>query len=276
MDNTAPPPADMPPPAAPVATTSTGSAGWPNLNAGGLMVYGNITVSMSKELVGKPITIAPDVYYGVNDQLTVGLVHQPGFIANYGGGICANGKKKTAGVEIDYCGKTYNNVGAEALYALMNGATSLSAQAGFHMADIDNSIMQLHLGVAGRWGSGNLGIFFNPMLAIGLNKRDGAKDPTTGATVGGNKEHIMIPVRVAFQATPVLSPFLDTGIGGPLDGFGDAYGVPLGIGALFGASPNLSVGAEFLFPEVAGGADVPKGASRTDMRVLNLFINWTK
>ena len=37
-----------------------------------------IDVNMSADAVGKPFSIAPDIYYGVSDKLSVGLTHDTG------------------------------------------------------------------------------------------------------------------------------------------------------------------------------------------------------
>ena len=70
--------------------------------------------------------------------------------------------------------------------------------------------------------AGPMVIVFDPSINIGLTERD-----------GGNKEFLQLPVRLGFMATPQLNLGLSLALDGALDGFGDNYFVPLGVGGTF-------------------------------------------
>jgi hypothetical protein len=101
-----------------------------------------------------------------------------------------------------------------------------------------------------------------PQIGIGLNKRD---EPA------GNREFIEVPLQLAVQATPQLSFFLDSGINGQTNAFDATYLVPLGVGAVFAALPNLDVGAELVFPHAVSGM---KGDNATDVPALAFFASY--
>ena len=71
-----------------------------------------------------------------------------------------------------------------------------------------------------------------------------------------------------------MSQEFRTGIGGYFDSFGDNYGVPLGIGAVYSLNQTMDVGGEFAFPRIAGGA--PEGSENpgADLRQLEIFFNY--
>ena len=258
----APPPEAAPPVAEAPPATATAPAGAaasmsgpyfqrPLTNpAGTVTINGAIDLNLSKNAVLKPIYVTPDIYYGINDQLTVGIAH--GYwedIFQGGGGLCLGGQDRG-------CYKAYNKVSLDALYSLLRQANfDLAAHAGLDFRNIDQNFLGLHLGVALKFTSGPLAIVADPSLGVGLNKRD-----------VGNKESITIPVRIGFQASPTVAAFLDTGIGGPTSGFSDSYQIPAGVGALVAVAPIADVGAKFEFSNLGG-----KGHSADYRDLMILF-----
>jgi len=218
--------------------------------AGTVTINGAIDLNLSKNAVLKPIYVTPDIYYGINDQLTLGIVHGAWEdIFQGGGGLCLGGQDRG-------CFKAYNNVTLDGLYSLLRQAGfELAAHAGFDFRNIDQKFLGLHLGAALKFTSGPLAIVADPSLGVGLNKRD-----------QGNKESITIPVRIGFQASPTVAAFLDTGIGGPTSNFGDSYQIPAGVGALVAVAPIADVGAKFEFSNLGG-----KGHSADYRDLMILF-----
>ena len=211
------------------------------LTKGMLQINGNIGVSMSKELVGKPIVVTPNVFYGVSDKLTIGLVNSS---------LCVTGKDNG-------CAKAFNSLGLDVIFAFMTGKLNVGAHGGVAIPQLSDPMLAgVKVGVLGKYMAGKIAVTFDPSLYIGITERD------------FNKEGLDVPVHVAFQATPKLAPFLHTGISAPLDGFGDFYQVPVGVGALFGMSNKLDIGGQFTFANLAG-----KGSS-ADFRAVNIFCNF--
>ncbi len=221
------------------------------LAKGMIEIRADVFINMSTDLVGKPIAIAPDIYYGVSDKLSLGLTH--------GIGLCLTGTDSG-------CAKVYNDIGFAGIFSLKRDAKmELAAAGGLELNSLDPMQARLNVGVNFKYVAGKIGIYVNPSLGLGLNKRD-----------AGNKETLTLPVTLAFQATPELNVHVRTGIGGlnglqggaPLDGFGDGFVIPLGVGALFAVSNKLDVGGEFFFPGIAGS-----DLASTDARGLILTGN---
>ena len=83
------------------------------LPAGRVFVEVFAEINLSADAALKPLSIAPDLWYGVNDELTVGLVHSArgatGLFGATGNGLCLTG-------EDNGCAKIYNNLGIDARY----------------------------------------------------------------------------------------------------------------------------------------------------------------
>lgn len=205
------------------------------LGGGMIQIALPVAASLSADQVGKPIGVAPDIYYGVTDDLMVGLTHS--------GGLCLTGKSNG-------CGKVYNDVGVDAVYRFIAGDLELGAHVGVPVLQLsDPFLLGLRVGVIGRWvGLNNkLGILFDPGIQLGLTKRD-----------AGNKEVLYVPLQIAFQATSALAVGVTTAFGGPLDGIGDAYAGSLGVMSLFHINAMLDAFAQFTFDNLygkGGGAD---------------------
>jgi hypothetical protein len=224
-------------------------------SAGNLQVTVPVVLQLSKERVLKPVWVPLDVRYGVNDQLEVYLSHAApvGPIASEGG-VCLGGTER-------FCGKLYDNLQLGGQFSLLKDpAMELAALAAFVVKSLDAGVYGVDVGVNFKYNAGAVAIKAAPQLIIGANKRD-----------AGNKEGLFVPVQIAFQATPELAAFVDTGIAGMLDGFGDGYVVPAGVGASFAVMPTLDVGAEFMLPGVVTGA---KGDNAFDSRLLAVFAQW--
>jgi hypothetical protein len=197
------------------------------LDKGMLEIRGDtLMINMSSDAVAKPLSIAPDVFYGVSRKLSVGITH--------GTGICLSGTDNG-------CAKAYNDVGVEALYSLMSqGNFQVAGRGGLQAVAIDPFAMGLNIGVRGRLNAGNLAIVFDPGLYVGFTERDLLK------------EFVTIPVQVQFQVNEQTNVYALSGINGPLDGFGDAMTIPVGAGASFAVNNRLDFGGEFQFTNLAG------------------------
>jgi hypothetical protein len=230
-----------------------------------------ININLSADAVAKPVFFTPSVYYGVNEKLSVGLTHdrgttmwtpRPGLrlitidvlgtpvLVGAGAGICISGEENG-------CPKVYDNLGLDAIYSVTSEKFSFAAHGGLDIASFDPMLLQLRVGGLGRYmATDKVAIVFDPRVTIGITERD------------FNKEQIDVPVWGWFMANDKLAAYLHLGIAGPLDGFGDAFSVPLGLGANYMVNEKLTVGGDFQFVNLLG-----KGGD-ADGRVLGLRVGY--
>jgi len=248
----------------------TASAERPHLTLpkGSVQVAANLEINMSADAVAKPLSLAPDVGYGLSDDLTLALVHSryaiTGLRANAGGGLCLSGSDGG-------CVAVYNNVGAEAAYDLGQEGLGLAAVAGFHALNLDAGLHALKIGVRVRYPAGKLAINAAPSLLIAVTKRE----DDAGNRL--NKDTLWVPVQATYKATPEVTVGVGTGLKGPLSGFGDAWQVPLGFMVQYAFDKQLGVGASWVFGQLVGGA-APAPApdpTGTELRGPQLWATYT-
>src|SRR5687768_14788793 len=75
--------------------------------AGQLVIGVPIVINMTSDLVADPINVPLDIYYGVSDDLTLGISHSSGLVQGVtpyriASGLCLSGDL--------FCSKAYNNI----------------------------------------------------------------------------------------------------------------------------------------------------------------------
>jgi len=218
-----------------------------------------VAMNLSSDLVGKPISIAPDIYYSLSDKLQIGLIHTGPmhWQTKPGAGLCVTGKDNG-------CPNVYDNVGFDAMYGLIySDKLHLSAHATFYVLSIDQSFTAVGLGLAGKYHfNDKVSLFFDPQVLPVLSDRDLLDDG------------LFVPLEVQLQAAEPTTVKLLTGINGSLQAFGDTYEVPVGIGIVQNISESLDVGVRFSFDNLLG--KVPDGVGRADQRSLAALVTLRK
>jgi hypothetical protein len=242
------------PVAAPAAAGDYVSRGL-TLGAGTFQVTLPIVIGLDKGAAAKKIEIPLDLRYGVTNELEVFASHSfmgvsPVFS---GGGVCIGDKDK-------YCPKVYNNVAIGGQYSLLKqpGLELSGLLAADIIAFSPDLLLNVDVGVGFKYNANPIAIKVTPVVSLAATKRS---DRLV-------KDLISVPLQVAFQATPELALFLDTGLLSPLKNMGDSYVVPVGVGGSFAVQKGLDVGAEFMFTALVTGA---KGDKAMDARSAMVF-----
>lgn len=229
------------------------------LPAGRLNVAVNLELEMSKGRVGEPVSISPDLSYGVTSDLTVALVHSrvalTGFRAAVGGGLCLTG---TDGG----CVAVYNNVGAEAWFNVARGRNAAALGGGVHALNLDAGFYGAKLGARFRHTHGKVAVHAQPSVIVAVTERE---DNGAGRL---NRDTLWVPIQLTYKGTPALTCGLGSGVKGALDNFGDAWQVPLGFMATYAIDPDTTAGASWVFGQVLAGTD-----DGFDQRGLQLWVN---
>lgn len=234
------------------------------LPAGALLVQLPVEVSLTKDQVAKPLSIAPDLWYGVADKLSVGIIHSTvgaaGVYGTAGQGVCVTGDGDGG------CEKVYDNAGLAVRYGVLDGGFSLAADVGAFASSFDPFTLSAKVGFTGMLPAGPLHVIFSPNIFIGITERDAGDGG--GA---GNKEVISVPVTFALGLGSKLSLGVQAGLLAPLDGFSDGIVVPLAGGLRFSLTPKLGFDATFSFPLFYNKA-IDDGTN-TDVRTVVFTTN---
>ena len=236
------------------------------LPAGKVNLAVNLEIQMTADKVGKPVSVAPDVSYGVTPDLTVALVHSrfatSGFRAAVGGGLCVTG-------EDNGCPEVYDNVGVEGWYSLSRGQLAIAAGGGVHAVSLANDFYDLKAGAKLRYTMDKVAVHALPSVFIALTERE------DDAGARKNPDQLWVPVQLTYKATGEVTVGVGSGIKGPLSGFGDAWEVPLGAMATYAIDPVTTVGGSWVFGKLVGGAPNPPepapAATGVDYRGLQVW-----
>jgi hypothetical protein len=217
----------------------------------------NLLVNASKGRFGKPISLAPDLYYSITDSVQIGLLHTlpMGWQTTPGAGLCLTGTS-------DGCPKVYRNVGFDFMYGLLFGDFHLSLHSSQYLTFVPDPFptgVMWTVGFAGKLHFTNeVALYFDPQIGITLTHRDLYKD------------QLFLPLELQIQASRAVSLKLLTGVTGQLSDLGNTYRVPLGLGVVANLTPHVDLGLRFSFDNLLGHKD--EGVARTDERSLGLLL----
>ena len=190
-----------------------------------------VRLDMSNDQFGEPISVAPDLFYGVTGRLTLGIVHDVG--------VCVVGG----------CG--YNDGGVAALVRIYEGdRVSLAAIGRVHGT---LSIFGATVGAKLRVRTGQMAIVVAPGLYVGIRGRlppvDAPPEDIDKYRSGGFE----VPVQVQLQIGDRTMAYVTTGLTeGTFDEFGRTTKVPFGFGASLTLSSRLDLGGEFYIHNFVG------------------------
>ena len=215
-----------------IACATTARAEPLTLPAGDLALRLVMEGSLDRQTPLRPLSFAPDAWFGASDRLTVGLVHSSQSVDRIAAGatFCV---RELAGT----CDAPYRGSGLDARYAL---TPDIAPRARFLVRDVDPWKPALALGALMRWTRGRYELVTDPYLRIGLHARG-----------LGNRDALVVPVwlgaRVANGRIAIR-----TGVDGDLAVWSDGWHVPVGV--LFEGHPTtaLTVGVEVGWASLLG------------------------
>lgn len=233
------------------------------------MLHAQLGINLSTDAVGKPINLSPDIWYGINDKLTVGLIHSAvgatGIQGIPGTSLCLTG-------EDNGCGKLYDNVGLAARYTLKSDAKmQLALDGGLFVNSFDPFQLALKVGIAGRYRAGkSLALEFSPNIFFGVTERDGGGDPMVAAS--SNKETLALPINVVYGLNEKVGLLAQLALLLPFENAGDLYTVGLALGGTYAINKQLSLELIFALPVLVTGLKDAMGDSigGVDARTLTL------
>lgn len=253
--------------------------GWPSeitrrpltLAEGMLEITAPLGVGLNRDRTGRPVFLAPAVSYGVTDALTLGVRHFQG--------LCVSGGPE--------CAKVYGDASLDALWSAWRGpSTDLAVGVALNASPVTDPLaLSVEGRLVARLRAGPASLTVAPSLEVGVTHRDDAlsrNEPLTFPlattsfgffqTVPRNRELLRLPVTLAVQASPRLALAAAASLDGPLDGFSDAYRIPVGAAIVLSPSPLWDIGVSFTFLDLLGASRV--GVDRADQRGAQAFVSY--
>lgn len=195
-----------------------------------------IELNLSKRYEWDPVSVAPDLWFGVTDLITVGLIHSSRAtgVIDAGNGLCSTGTAHG-------CPAAYDNIGVDGRYALRRGWLAIAARVRAIATSFDPFKPSVRPGALIRLHRGRFGVIADPHLQLGLSRRD-----------EGNRDWLRIPLWAAIQPARGVAIALRTGIDGELATFADTFAVPIGLDVTVRITARIELTAFVGFPTLLG------------------------
>lgn len=243
--------------AAPLAWgQATGTAGargiWPTqvisrpatLDRNQSEVWAPVGVFLNKDNEGEPIFAAPNLGWGIHDNLTLRLMHlEPVRPPSVPGGLCLSGSDNG-------CPEVYLNTTVDLMWGISARPSPAAIHVGIDAYRWDPFFLGATGGVLLRlpFASDKLALQLDPSVYIAITKRD-----------EGNEDRLGVPAQLTWQATPEIAVYGLSGLYSTFDDFGDLYEIPLGAGFTYNYKNVADVGAQFVFTNLLGANDSADG-----------------
>ena len=212
------------------------------LDRGHVLAVLTAEIELAPHFVGKPLQLAPDVWYGVTSRLTVGLIHSDRSLDRIQTGwtFCATSGDLT-------CQHFYGGSGVDARYRILDGDFSLAPRARVLVRDVDPFKPAITLGALLHWQHARYAITSDPYLQLGLANTD-----------QGNRSQLWLPVALTVQPTCRWAITLHTGYNTELATWRDGWHTPIALEVRARVTPDLDASILFGFPSLLGPQNTPK------------------
>lgn len=205
-----------------------------------VLAQGQLDIELTAEIdaaYGKPISLAPDAWFGATPRLTIGIVHSGPAIDRIepGASLCVV-------TGLPGCSQLYRGSGADALWlAYDDGALAIAPRVRLLLRDVDPMKPAATLGGLARWTRGRWAVWADPYVQLGLAN-----------TGDGNRAALFVPIGVSVQPGCRWSIDARTGFDSDFAVIRDGWYVPASIGARVRATSHVDVGAMLGFFSALG------------------------
>ncbi|BDG08744.1 hypothetical protein [Anaeromyxobacter paludicola] len=247
------------------------------LPAGMAEIYVPVNVNLSKDetIAGvtefgpfKPVRINPSVYFGITDDIMVGLYTEVEPATPMFAGLCLTGESKGCypfqGVgKGGFLAPVLNTIAGEGVVSLLRKDDyQLAAFAGVEFLTIaDPTIARARFGLSEKWAMGNFALPVKLGVHIGLNNRDLAP--------GLTDDTLFVDAEPTLNVTKELAVFVRAAMGSNFSNFSDLITIPVGAGFEYAVNHNVDFGAKFEFGNLLGKHAA--GVDATDDRLGTVF-----
>jgi hypothetical protein len=199
-------------------------------------------INLAPAQLGKSTSLAPDVWYGVLPELTIGLQHSNPSVDRFSPGatFCVvHGTLR--------CSSTYRGSGIDARYSVRTGDLAVAPRLRVLVRDIDPVKPAATLGALVRWTRGRFAITGDPYLQLGLANTD-----------QGNRHALFLPVTFAVQPLARWELALRTGMHGDLAVIRDGWHVPVALATRVALDAHFDLGVMLGFSTLLGPQNTAK------------------
>lgn len=206
-----------------------------------------LDAGLPRSEIGRPLSISPDVWYGVTERLTIGLIHSAAAVdvVDARASFCLRGDFTT-------CDRAYRGSGLDARWLWRDGPLSVAPRARLLLREVDPIKPAIAIGALARWSRGAFAVTSDPYLRLGIANRN-----------RGNRAALVVPIWLAAQPFARATIALHTGWDGELATWRDGWHVPFALEAVVRVTAHLDIGFSAGFPQLIGPQNTEKERAMT-------------
>jgi hypothetical protein len=210
-------------------------------------------IELAPRLVARPVSFAPDLWFGVTSKLTVGVIHSNASVSRIdrAASFCFEHHRLYG------CDRTYHNAGLDTRYEVRDGALRVAARARFLVRDVEPWKPAVTAGALLRWTRGRISLTSDPYLRFGLAN-----------TEHGNRTALYLPVAFGVSPHSRVELRIHTGYDSDLAVWSDGFHIPLALSARGQVTSSLELGMLGGFTSAAGPQDT------LSRRTLWFWFGW--
>jgi hypothetical protein len=196
-----------------------------------------LVVELGLYKLAEPISLAPDVWFGVAPRWTLGVIHsaQSLGLIDDGATLCFRGRPPYG------CDRAYNGSGVDVRWSWLAGPLAVAPRARFVLRDVEPWKPAVTAGALVRWTRGRFAVTSDPYLRLGLANRD-----------RGNRAALVLPLRLALQPTCRWLVAIHGGWDAELAVLRDGWRGPVALAIEARAASHLHVSVEGGFRSLLG------------------------
>ncbi len=219
-----------------------------------VLAHGDVLTRLSIEInaqtrrYARPLSFAPDLWIGVTDRVTVGLIHSSQSVDRIESGATFCVRELAS-----RCERAYRGSGLDLRFAW---TPAVVLRTRLLVRDVDPVKPAIAVGALLRWTHGRYAVTTDPYLRIGLANCE-----------TGNRDALVVPVWLGAQLSSVMLA-VHTGIDSDLAVWRDGWHIPVAVVAEVEPARALTLGIEAGFSSLIG----PQNTG--DFRAVILYAGW--
>jgi hypothetical protein len=199
------------------------------LDEGGLDLRLTVEIGLRNFHLGQPLSLAPDAWWGVARDWTIGVIHSDPSVDQIEAGatICVRDSF------VPTCAHPYRGSGVDVRFGALAGALAVAPRVRLLVRDVDPFKPAMTLGALVRWTRGRFAITSDPFVRVPLANGD-----------LGNRSALSIPLWLSMQPARGWMITAHTGFDADLAVLRDGSHSPFGLGVTMRVTHEVDVAIE--------------------------------
>jgi hypothetical protein len=199
------------------------------LDAGALEVRLTAEINVQQRLIGRPLSLSPDAWWGISPRWTIGVIHSDASVDQ----IDSTATLCVRQSDISTCNRLYRGGGLDLRFDALAGPLAVAPRVRALIRDIDPFKPAIALGALVRWTRGRFAITSDPYVRLPLANR-----------TLGNRAAVFIPLWFAVQPAARWELAVHTGYDADIAVLRDGTHGPFSLIASTYLTPELDVSVE--------------------------------